>query len=274
MGLMEDRKQMIMASPHPVTSSGNTIVLPHCEPSPLKSCVISFSPIQGGTGTPFLNNVRPISGISTIDVSIGGTSISVDLGRTCYAGTLDLISGTLTLTHTVLTLNTANMDNDPQWPGWTNSGARDILGSGIGARYNNQMMNIGNTFVINTQGTSPSTPASYDVVWLRPEVYNKTQDEWNALAIDVQILMKYKNPRVYQLTPHPIKTLRGTTIVTTTPGTTIESTTWGYSDQATYAGIPVFRDNAYFAASTSGNRSIDNYVENDEYFIAGPFDTG
>ena len=72
-----------------------------------KSVTIAITPIQGGGGVPSPDNIRPISGRevvtlyhSDIDTS-DPTEYSIDLSEaeTVYGGSLEVISGTLTVTH-------------------------------------------------------------------------------------------------------------------------------------------------------------------------------
>lgn len=73
----------------------------------MKSVTIAITPIQGGGGVPSPDNIRPISGRevvtlyhSDIDTS-DPTEYSIDLSEaeTVYGGSLEVISGTLTVTH-------------------------------------------------------------------------------------------------------------------------------------------------------------------------------
>ena len=70
------------------------------------SLSVEFAPIQSGSGTPSPSNVRPISGRTECDTYVSPTTSETDaevytttLGRTVYGGTLDVVSGELTVTH-------------------------------------------------------------------------------------------------------------------------------------------------------------------------------
>lgn len=52
-----------------------------------------ISPIQAGTGTPAPDNVRNISGISSLDVVMNGNTESISLGESVYRGELDIKAG-------------------------------------------------------------------------------------------------------------------------------------------------------------------------------------
>lgn len=90
------------------TATGNPATFTTTLVRPLKSCVASFSPVQTGSGTPSPDNVQPISGWTGLIVyhSTEDTSnpdeIAVEWqteAGTVYGGTVDLVSGVLTVTH-------------------------------------------------------------------------------------------------------------------------------------------------------------------------------
>lgn len=85
------------ASGNPVTvdaSAGNMI-----------NPVVTFNPVQTGTGTPSLLNPRPIVPYTTINVDVNGNATVIDLQGNKYAGTLDITTGELTITWSTIVLN-------------------------------------------------------------------------------------------------------------------------------------------------------------------------
>jgi phage-related protein len=69
-----------------------------------KSLVVTLEPIQAGSGDPSPDNVRPISGRTEVNTIVSPTTSASDgrtyttsLGRTVYGGTLDVVSGVLTV---------------------------------------------------------------------------------------------------------------------------------------------------------------------------------
>lgn len=71
----------------------------------LQSCNINLEPVQSGSGTPSPSNVRQITGHASVEVTLSDAEdtviedITVALGDTYYGGTLDVVSGKLTITH-------------------------------------------------------------------------------------------------------------------------------------------------------------------------------
>ena len=92
------------------TITGNPVSF-SAKAAPLRKLQIAFSPVQSGTGDPSPDNVRPISGWSSLTVYHSGAdtsnpqTISISLGQTVYSGTLDVVTGNLTVTGIGGTLN-------------------------------------------------------------------------------------------------------------------------------------------------------------------------
>lgn len=83
---------------------------------PLKALSINMEPIQEGSGDPSPENVRPISGRSKVNVWREATydtsaepAFTIQLGQTVYGGTVDVVSGVMTVDRAYI--NAANV----QW---------------------------------------------------------------------------------------------------------------------------------------------------------------
>ena len=88
------------------TASGAIATFADGADAPTKSCIATIVPKQAGSGTPSPENERPISGWESVSVMVSptedeadATTTTVNLGRTVYGGTLDVVSGVLTVTH-------------------------------------------------------------------------------------------------------------------------------------------------------------------------------
>lgn len=120
---------------------------------------------------------------------------------TVYGGALDLTKGKLTVDRAMWTKNTSTMDNGENYPGWRNAGVAAILGTGI-ISYITTVANIGSIIGINTNGSN-------DILYLGRGDYGRTETEWKALAIDVQVVLPLAAPVTYTMTPQQIALLRG-----------------------------------------------------------------
>ena len=131
-----------------------------------------------------------------------GTTYTTDLPQTVYGGTLDVVSGVLTVDRAMVTLNTANMGNSEEFPGWRSSGIRSLMGSGLNNIFNDVQTNVGRGIGVNTIRSS-------DTLMLLTGQYGLTQSEWKSLSMDVQMIIPLATPQTYQLTPKQIQTLVG-----------------------------------------------------------------
>ena len=173
--------------------------------------MLRLSSESDATWEPY-TNICPITGFSSANIyvspttSVGdATTYNVSFGSagTVYGGTLDVVSGQLTVTHAMLTLNTAAMNNSESYPGWKASGVRSLIGAGINQNYQNVMLNVGTSYSINTN-------SSNDIFILpKTEYNNMSQSDWIALAIDVQAIIPLATPLIYQVSPEQVKLLMG-----------------------------------------------------------------
>ena len=91
MELMEARRRILLNSPHIEDKSGVIANLQTDMKAPLKKCVVSFSPIQEGSGEPSPDNIRPISGWDGINVYTLNSENLIPLGAPddAFAGQLE-----------------------------------------------------------------------------------------------------------------------------------------------------------------------------------------
>ena len=192
----------------------------------LTGLVASIAPVQSGSGDASPTNVRPISGWSAIHVYVSptndpqdGTTYTVNIPATpgtVYGGTLDIVKGVLTVTHTYHELAVANMDNAENYPGWKNqTWVSDLAqGASVSSAPSGSYINIntdtshyGQYFSINRTG---------GIIFLPTLKYTLTQSEWQSTYpnLVVQICAPLSTPVTYQLTPQQIETLAGYNYIT------------------------------------------------------------
>ena len=207
---------------------------------PLQSFEIPLTPVQSGSGTPSPDNVRPISGWSGVTVTANGQTVLVawePVAGVVYGGTLDLVTGMMTVTQKLYTLSGADSE------GWA------YLGTSLGRYrfYSKEGSNgatpgidygSGKTSVVAADylGTAPNgTSASYTeydgsiitggtgadnvVVGV---TFASTAAELKAYFAEhpLHIICILKTPQTFQLSPVEIKTIIGqNNIGTNTNGT-------------------------------------------------------
>lgn len=93
------------------TITGNPVSFT-AKAAPLKQLSVAFAPVQSGTGDPSPDNVRPISGWDSLTVYHSGAdtsnpqTISISIGETVYSGTVDVVTGAVTVTRNIVDLGT------------------------------------------------------------------------------------------------------------------------------------------------------------------------
>lgn len=111
MDLMDYRRKVIASSPHLSHAEGAVTSFSDGTDLPLKSLLVNIEPVQSGSGDPSPTNVRPISGWDAVGVHNGNTVVTtISLGRTVYGGTLNVLTGVLTVNMQIITGN-ANWGN-------------------------------------------------------------------------------------------------------------------------------------------------------------------
>lgn len=84
------------------TATGNPVsITDGADDIPVVDLTASIEPSQSGSGDPSPNNIRPISGWNSVNVTVTGDddteTYTTSLGTTVYGGTLDLTTGVLTV---------------------------------------------------------------------------------------------------------------------------------------------------------------------------------
>ena len=195
---------------------------------PLKACTVDINPVQSGSGTPSPSNIRPISGWTEANITVADATVSPTVSNTyniefedsgspltVYEGTLDTVSGVLTVTNEIKTFIGADEEN------WAlmdvNSRRFRISVSGYSSvkltshflnknsytgvwgecRYASDYLNLldGNSTIANTTALK---------TWLASQ---------NANGTPVQFMFELATPITYQLTPAQITTLYGNNVI-------------------------------------------------------------
>lgn len=189
--------------------------------SGIKSLVANIVPKQSGSGTPSPENIRPISGWTEVTVFISptedeedATTHTTDLGRTVYGGTVDVVRGTLTVTHALVDLGSL---------GWVvNTAIGHVrFDAGISDLAPNPTDNLdgyGSGLYCEIYATDghPITNNSVNCaiarygkrVYIRDDRFTSAADFKSAMS-GVQLCYELATPTTYTLTPQQINTLAG-----------------------------------------------------------------
>lgn len=117
-------KQIIDTLCPPLEVAGNPVQCYPVAGYPL-GVTASWEPKQEGEGDPSPENIRPITGLDEVTVTLSdgmsdGTTATLALPETIYGGELDAVTGVGEQTVDVISLSVADMSGPDGYPGWTN----------------------------------------------------------------------------------------------------------------------------------------------------------
>ena len=213
---------------------------------PFNRLVSNITAVQGGSGEPSPENVRLINGFTGMNLHLNDTVIAVDWqteAGTVYGGTLDVLKGTLTVSHNLITLT-------GQETNWTKYGANTVYipaSSGLLGDAEESQPGTGNS-ITGSCSICPSEAAGYIYRGYVEKAsqsggvqFNNIQARWglasgftvsdwkarlqelSVAGTPVQILYKLASPITYQLTQEIVATLAGqNTIWSDTGDVTVE----------------------------------------------------
>lgn len=203
------------------TASGPVVAF-RGDGSPLLGLSVSIDPVQAGSGDPSPTNVRPISGHSAVRVwakpthdTTADPTATIQLGQTVYGGTLNVLTGKLTVDRACKTLA---VSAESQITVTTTSGGlryAKVPYSALGFSI------AGNTPVISSEYTwvlSTATSAYGQIKCYGTEfrIYDErftSAAAAKAVLDDVQVLYPLATPEEYDLTPQQISSLTGRTVL-------------------------------------------------------------
>ncbi len=195
------------------TVSGEVVEIEATEADAVKSLVADIVPIQSGSGTPSPDNIRPISGHDDVTVTVAddvdnptvSETYTTTLPSTTYGGTLDVVSGELTVTHAIVAINDLNV-NTTTTP--------NLYRMYVAAKANGVDNFISSAFHQSADPANPQNGEAYGISD-SPNIYVKATD--CATATDFKntygtqtFCYELATPTTYQLTPQQIELLIGT----------------------------------------------------------------
>lgn len=217
---------------------------------------------------------------------------TVNFDNKIYGGTLDLVSGKLTTEWVKQTF-----DGTETWEAEGTKLYRTYI-SGLANTDKDDTSSVVSSYLSSVTRTAlyPGTATdgiclmNGDRVLVRMQSAVATLGEWKdyITAHPMQIIYKLATPLTYQLTPQEITTLLGVNNVWCNDG---KVTLQYYANSPTQDSTDMFeRRRRMFAINSSypwgiklyknntayigGNSTVDSYFTDNNFFIAGPFDTG
>lgn len=194
---------------------------------PIKSCIVSFEPIQEGEGDPSPENVRPISGRTGLTVYHTGTDtsdpteISVNWeteAGVVYGGYVDVVSGVLVIDRAAVVYDGSS---DEKWAKYGTGSASafamriNVAGMKEGAAtsnivISNELKSLASNNPWGSYDSFISTQSGSAVLVAGIKTITTVADWRTYLASSpLQVVYELEMPTEIQLTPQEIRTLLG-----------------------------------------------------------------
>ena len=207
------------------TASGNPIeITDGADDIPVRQLLANIIPAQAGEGDPSPTNIRAISGHVFVEVTINGTTYGQFFPSavgTVYAGTLDVLTGMLTVGYAIETLTSEKAVSYGAPRFYFALGSVPRKGGGVTMFcshykpvYPRSTAEFDNDDYAITLSNSTLSAAN-GRCFLRDSRYTTVADlksYWDAQNLagtPVQVVYPIATPQTYQLTPQVVKTLLG-----------------------------------------------------------------
>lgn len=182
---------------------------------PATSVIVNIEPVQSGTGTPSPDNVRQISGWESVSVTVSptqdaqdGTTTPVNLGRTVYGGTLDVVSGVLTVDRAMVDLGTLDWTySATDRTFWTSLSSAKRPCTLVCSNYPQDHASMVQAIADKTIWNERYAYISTNIV-IKDTTYTSVADFKTAMS-GVQLVYELATPQTYTLTPTEVSTLLG-----------------------------------------------------------------
>lgn len=194
--------------------------------APVKNLRVTMEPIQAGSGDPSPDNIRPITGRDAVTVYRSGAdmsdpqSVTVQLGQTVYGGTVDVTTGVMTVTDTMVDLGSLTWGFRDVYGGFFHSGGLTDSAADSSVCICSSYRNAwgGSAFIQNNDcvvfvnangnGGAITGGASYKHIILTDRRFTDAASLKAALS-GVMLCYKLATPQTIQLTPEQLTTLKG-----------------------------------------------------------------
>lgn len=199
------------------TKSGATVTCESIEGYPL-GVVSKIEPIQAGSGDASPDNVRSISGHSSVKLTRNDEKFTLDLGQKVYGGSLDWKSGVLTIDRALYTFDGKESYTALTCKGSTKKRYRlnwDTYGERLLKKVkfsNNKLLfsklptiDAGDTYYM-VDGIGIGTSSS-NTIWIYCEQYATDLDGFKQMMKGAQLVFELAEPIAIQLTPKVINAL-------------------------------------------------------------------
>lgn len=209
------------------TISGNPVTF-SAVAAPLQQLKVNFSPVQSGSGAVSPSNERPISGWTGLTATVNGTVAPVTWqteAGTIFGGYVDLVTGELVAEWSAATYMGAAAED---WQVET-TGLYKVYRGGIVSTDATDVSSVLSSYLPAASRSNIYAGSVTDGIcarsgthfWVRAGSVVADLTGWNAYLAEhpLQVAYKLATPIHYQLTPQPIRSMRGSNTISCDGGT-------------------------------------------------------
>ena len=193
---------------------------------PMPKLQVAIEPQQEGSGDPSPTNVRPISGWDKVNVTVAddvetptvSNVYTIDLDGTRYGGTLDVVSGVLTVDRVAVSLGNIDYTKSQSGLFQTNEIANNVKKNSYsytptGFIKSSHFREIDSASITGPQGSNPSPDGvmalnSAGILYFNYTAVTDVADFKTAMT-SATLVYELATPQTIQLTPTQIKSLLG-----------------------------------------------------------------
>lgn len=192
----------------------------------LIACNIGIEGTQAGSGDPAPDNVRSITGISDINISVNGSTAQISLGQDVYNGIIDPISGKLIIYSKYMILSDKTWNYNGQYGFMYTSTIADMRATpntDIAPFLNSDCYKAGTGQQTGSGAVNNTIAVSSKTLRIRDERYTDPTAFTSAMG-NTQIVYPLDVPIEVQLTASQIATIKGDNTISTDSNGDIEVT--------------------------------------------------
>lgn len=216
MDVIEARYRILLKTKHLNIKEGNSIDFKTDIKAPLESCIVEFSPIQEGVGTPSFENVRPIRGWDGITVHYNDTVFDIQFPKTIFGGYVDLITGEIVETwQEYVYPNSSNIFYD-LGDGYYEVGFGAVRGKGYGSAKNSMCSKLSYSWSKEPRKVgynldyvlNGSSGRFHSLIYSDSTITSSTVRQW-FIDNNIQLVRITYTSNSYYIEPSIINTLKG-----------------------------------------------------------------
>lgn len=222
---------------------GSTVTVTDAIAGNASTMSVSLVPVQPGSGDPSPANVRPISAAEQVTITVNGTDTTVQLPEDAYAGSLNVTTGEVSVTHAAVDMgdlvwvwSSANGAFTASIPDMVNSSRNCSCSCYTYAsilQYGNNQFTVAGVFVL-----------------LKDSRFGQDAAALTAAVAGQTFVYELKSPQAYNVAATQVALYAGTNTVSTSNGTLRMQYAFAQNAGKYYLNLPTASDTVSWGSAT------------------------